>query len=726
MLQIAASALLALGSATQPLAEDLLDEKGLSAALEEIARSPRVRVEIIGETAGGRAIPMAIVARPDVLKRLDQHLERAAQLAGPVIDRNGLGPARRVDRDLDALLDGTALPVLFAGASWGNEASAVEGLVAAARTLATDESAGVQAALSGTIALIVPLMNPDGRAAALAEWAATPRSNGNSGIANGAGFLLNRDFVHATQPESQALVRTVLRYRPVIAVDLHEDVYNLGVRTPEVAFVEPFVPGFDVEEHPASRDAILGAGTAIAGRWAERGYRVLFDPDGDNRFAPMPARGEGINPVASSAGRLNLMASLHGVASFITESARTPGSQSWQDRVMQKSDAVLATLQAVSAEPARYARAVYQRRSDRLAEIGDRFVVIPEADAPAAGRARLIELLRLHDIEVYRVERPRPALVVPLAQPEGEMAQHLLAPVRSVLNRVPPALGLTALPSESLDPDSRSAYRAARLEVAAPPSVESRPVEGHIDPVVLYTGQGVAHHDWAEIAWILDRAGVGYREAGEAELAAALGGAGTLIVPNGSAAEIVTGWDDAATVRAGPWQPAEASAGIGQAGLDAIRTFVAGGGSYVGIGGGGAALAGERYLALSETSPVPAAVGLGPVILDVTEPGSRLLDGVSTGPDTLTAYFVAPPGGPAEGFAFQAGKGAVLRYGSAVAWPDEQAFVSTEPLSRNSGLAAVVHERHGQGEVVLFGIEPAFRGQWPSTARMVLNALRRK
>ncbi len=40
-----------------------------------------------------------------------------------------------------------------------------------------------------------------------------------------------------------------------------------------------------------------------------------------------------------------------------------------------------------------------------------------------------------------------------------------------------------------------------------------------------------------------------------------------------------------------------------------------------------------------------------------------------------------------------------------------------------AGKAYVIVERHGKGNVTLFAEHPYFRGVWPTTARLLLNAL---
>lgn len=615
----------------------------------------------------------------------------------------------------------------------------------------------------------------------------TPLSNGDSGAGNAYGFLLNRDFVHGTQPEARGVIETVMKWRPVAVVDEHEDMFNLGVRLPEVCFVEPFASGLDVEEHPLTRAAIVDLGGAVAARWRKLGFKVLHNEEGDNRFAPRPAPGKELNPLAGSAGRLNLMATLHGIPSFITESARTPGSQSWRDRVEQKASAVLATLAEVSARPERYAKAIHERHLAEAEVAGDRFVVIPEKEQPSDGLEELLGLLELHRVSVYRTASPYPAFVVPLGQAETRIARHLLLGERSNLNEAPPALGVRVVSSESLSATDRRAFREARNEPAvltrpAPPEVEAGtyaarptvrstalvnrllasggayvyrqsdrfhisggrgavgwearklgvplqpavPTPGPAQPplrlprTALYAGQGIPHFESGEIAWALEQGGFPYRRLETNDLS--LADADVLIVPNGSAAEIVNGWNPEASSRKAPWQVHEPAQGIGERGLESIRRFVEAGGTYVGLGGGGALLSGKDYLRIATVEMVPAAVGIGQVRLKVVQSDSPLLfdcprDGV------FPAFFAAPPGSPEGGYAFRRGEGAVAVYDGARELREELSFTSTEPLSAASGNAAIVHQRFGRGQVVLFGIAPAFRGQWKSSFRLLYNAM---
>jgi hypothetical protein len=157
---------------------------------------------------------------------------------------------------------------------------------------------------------------------------------------------------------------------------------------------------------------------------------------------------------------------------------------------------------------------------------------------------------------------------------------------------------------------------------------------------------------------------------------------------------------------------------------------VSSGGTYVGLGAGGALLAGKGFLGISAAESVPANVGLGLVQLRLVRPSSPLWFGYDP-EQPLTAFFFGPPGSsggwppgsPDGGFAFAATDAAVALYDGVDEFPDELSFITTEPLEASSGNAAIVQDRHGQGQIVLIGLAPTFRGEWKHTFRLLYNAL---
>ena len=207
-----------------------------------------------------------------------------------------------------------------------------------------------------------------------------------------------------------------------------------------------------------------------------------------------------------------------------------------------------------------------------------------------------------------------------------------------------------------------------------------------------------------------------------------------LVIPGGRAEEIVSGWSSTGIGRAPPWESAGRSRGIGPRGLAAIRDFVRRGGTYVGIGSGGGLLAGPGYLGLLDFEVVAHTLGVGRVFLRLPDPAHPLVRGILTdrsggarGRPTLVPamYYSEPfarlPGGPV----FRAGRGAtaVAVYSGADADPEASALIRPEVLDGAKGHAAILHGRVDRGQVTVFGIEPAFRGAWWSTARLLANAL---
>ncbi len=712
-------------SATQAPAAALLDSKGVVRAAEQLAKSDRVHVVTIGTSAGGRPIPMIIVTAPG--ESIEEWQRRARRISGPSVRFNTLIQHDVDGASVDELLSTTRLPLLFAGASWGHEASQVEGLIAAANHFATDRSPQTDALLHRVVLLIVPLMNPDGRDRAIAEWMHTPLSNGDAAVANQNGFMLNRDFIHQTQPESRAILAVTRDWRPVVGIDLHEDVNRLGVAMPDVAFVPPYMRGFDVEEEPAMRKAIVRVGDAIAARWRAAGYTIVHDPDGDRRWVPMPPRGSGeLNPVAGSSGRLDFLWNIHSIVGLITESARTPGTQRWEDRVAQKKLAVLATAEAVAADAKFFASTIYGNRAAAAPSDGNDFVAIAHAQQPGADRAELVRLLREHDVLVYRAAN-QPYDVVPLAQPEAPFIRHALLAERSKLNDLPAALGVRVQRSSELPRSTKDALSTAALTLydRAPQTWPRRPEAASTDRrprVAVYSGQGIDPAAAGELTFVLKMAGLSAIELSADDVRrGSFRNATVVIVGDGAAKEIVDGWDLTVATRRAPWQPAEASRGIGREGENALAAYVRAGGRLITIGRS----AGIAIPSLVAGTLLAVRPGIGEVRLEMTAVGRPLFAGVPRDGDIAHAFLSAPPGGTDGGYLLTASTpGHVLAwYAGADDRPDEQSFADVTPLARSSNHAAIIAADVGAGRLVAFGFSPVFRAQWRATFPLLFNAI---
>ncbi|HTK29870.1 MAG TPA: M14 family zinc carboxypeptidase [Vicinamibacterales bacterium] len=701
--------------ATQAPASRLLDSAGVASAAARLAANPRVTVSDIGRSAGGRPIVLIAITAPG--GSLDDWKRRARRLAGPEVHYSTLADRTADETPLAEALEGVRLPVLLAGASWGHEAAQVEGLLAAAEHLASDQSADTLRLLSRVVVLIVPLMNPDGRDRAIAEWQRTPLSNGDSGVGNDNGFMLNRDFVHQTQPETAALLDLVRDWRPVIGIDEHEDVNRLGLAVPEVAFVPPYMPGFDVEEEPGMRRAIVAVGGAIADRWRQAGYQVVHDPEGDRRWVPLPPRGSGeINPVAGSSGRLDFLFNIHSVVGLITESARTPGTQTWNARVEQKTLAAFAAAETAAARSEFLAETIRARRS---AVAGDpsAFVAIPHAQPPGADRTELLRLLRAHDVLVYRAGG-LPYDVIPLAQPEAPFVRHAVLAERSKLNDLPAALGVAIVRGDALDSDTRRQVTTAPLDLY-PRTAPAWPRAASPARVAVYTGQGIDRAASGEVLFVLRQAGVACDTIDEAGVRAGrFNNASAVVFGDGAAREIVGGWDQSVATRKTPWQPAAPSRGIGPEGVQALAAFARSGGRVVTIGRSGGLVA-PAFIDLRLPPILP---GIGEVRLEITAAGRTFF---GARPADSRAFLSAPPGGSDGGYLLEAGPRAEVLawYAGADDRPAEQSFADTRPLLRPARHAAIAAAALGRGRIVVFGFSPVFRAQWRRTFPLLFAAV---
>jgi hypothetical protein len=166
--------------------------------LREIeVNSNRVKVEVIGQSAGGRNLFLVTLSAPEAMGRLGQY---------QAIRQTMLKDPEKAQRMIDKFGD-FKVPVFINGSIHGNENPGVDAAIRLIETLAYEDTPEVQAILDSAIVLINVVQNPDGRVM-------YTRRNAN-------GFDLNRDFITQSQPETQATVKILTEWNPMITLDLH-------------------------------------------------------------------------------------------------------------------------------------------------------------------------------------------------------------------------------------------------------------------------------------------------------------------------------------------------------------------------------------------------------------------------------------------------------------------------------------------------------------------------
>ncbi len=172
--------------------------------------SNRVRVDVIGQSAGGRNLFLVTLAAPEALGRLGQY---------QAIRQTMLKDPAKAQEMIDQFGD-FKVPVFVNGSIHGGEVTGVDAIMRLIEKLAYDNSQEVQDILQNEILLFNVVQNPDGRV------------SGQRGNANG--IDVNRDFITQSQPETRATVKVFTEWNPMIVLDLH------GFTTPML--LEPCTP----------------------------------------------------------------------------------------------------------------------------------------------------------------------------------------------------------------------------------------------------------------------------------------------------------------------------------------------------------------------------------------------------------------------------------------------------------------------------------------------------
>jgi hypothetical protein len=179
--------------------------------LREIEKnSNRVKVDVIGQSAGGRDLYLVTLSDPQAMGRLGRY---------QAIRNTMLKDPEKAQEMIEKFGD-FKVPVFINGSIHGGEYPGVDAAIRLIETLAYEDTPEVQNILKNVILLVNVVQNPDGRVAGT-------RRNAN-------GFDINRDFIAQTQPESKITVKILTDWNPMVTLDLH------GFVTPML--IEPCTP----------------------------------------------------------------------------------------------------------------------------------------------------------------------------------------------------------------------------------------------------------------------------------------------------------------------------------------------------------------------------------------------------------------------------------------------------------------------------------------------------
>lgn len=375
----------ALGERFTPYAGVQQYARALAAAAPD-----RVRYQPYGQTYEGRELFQLVIARPDVMQRLDAVLAANAELTRP-----GTTPARAAQ-----VAASNPAVVYFSYGVHGNESSSSEAALWTAYDLARG-APGVRGVLDSVVVIIDPVVNPDGRDRYVNWYRSVRGARPNpdpqarehrepwpGGRFNHYLFDLNRDWSWATQRETRQRLATWWRWNPQVHVDFHEMGYNSSYFFfPATAPINPIYPQYVLQWGRRF-------GQANAQAFDRQGWSYYTGEEFDLFY---PGYGDSWPSLTGAIGMTYEQAG-HGAAGQAVE--RTDGDTlTLRERAMHHWTSGEATLRAAMAGKTQlltdYASAA------RTAGLGEQdFLLVPGTD-PTRVQA-LVNHLRMQGVEVER------------------------------------------------------------------------------------------------------------------------------------------------------------------------------------------------------------------------------------------------------------------------------------------------------------------------------------
>jgi hypothetical protein len=416
----------------------LADYRQIRSYFDALAKaSPRVEVEVLGETTLGEPMFMAVVSSAANLAG-KAHLQ---EIARRIADPRGL-----TDAEAAALVREGKVFLLITCNIHSTEIGASQMAMEWARALATAEDTETLRRLDNVVLLLVPSLNPDGQIMET-EWYRKNLGTRYEGSRmpwlyhHYVGHDNNRDWYMLTQKETQALTRAVYHeWLPQIWLDEHQ----MGATGPRI-FVPPYAEPVDADINPLVwRDVnLIGATMAFRLEQAKKKgviYGYSFDaywPGGTKNTAwwknisglltevasARMATPVEVEPTELSGGRKGLIE--YGPQTNFPNP--WPGG-TWRLRDIMDYERIVsdAILETCAERRQDFLENALTRARDAIATFApDAAYRIPAAQRDPASAVRLAALMVEHGVEVRRA--PNGDAYIPLAQPYGRFVHEMLS-----------------------------------------------------------------------------------------------------------------------------------------------------------------------------------------------------------------------------------------------------------------------------------------------------------
>ncbi|MFL5562206.1 MAG: M14 family zinc carboxypeptidase [Gemmatimonadaceae bacterium] len=408
-------------------------------AIADAARD-RVRVEEIGTSYERRTMRLYLVSSPENIARLDDIRKDLDRLADP----RGVS-----SRELDAIAARTPAVVMINESVHGNESPGFEAAMQTLYQLAASEEPATVEMLKNTLVVLNPSTNPDGHERftvwynSIGVGTPDPFSMEKDepwsiyGRYNHYRFDMNRDVMTTTQREPQALVRAMLRWHPMVAIDQHGQVSTY--------FFPPTAAQLNQNFSKSFADWMEIYGKANAAAFDKHGWmyysRDIFDFFGPFYWDSWP----------SLTGAIGMTYETDGGGWKGILYRRDDGSiVSFRDGIAKHFTTALTTIETTAGRHAERVRDYLAFRQSAIADgrtgTMKRIVLVPGRDPGRA--AELVATLLRSGIEVRRTKGAftssaahayaddatgtrrfdSGAYIIDLAQPQGRAAKAVLEP----------------------------------------------------------------------------------------------------------------------------------------------------------------------------------------------------------------------------------------------------------------------------------------------------------
>jgi hypothetical protein len=430
------------------LGEDrkLADWVQLTAYYKKLStESNRIRYEELGKTTEGRPFIAVTISAPENLAHLDHYLDIQRRLADPRI--TSPEEAKKL------IAEGKTIVAVTANIH-STEIASSQSVALFTYKLATENDPRTLSILHNVIIVLVPSQNPDGEQLVVdwyKKYVGTPYEGAQPVVIwhHYTGHDDNRDWATFTQVETQLTTEKVLnRWHPQILYDMHQQ----GADAARI-YVPPFVDPFDKNIDPLIISSINALGTNTALEIAQTGKTGVLSYGVYDFWSPLrdyislhnglrilteSASANIASPITVPFDRLGRGIGYDSkVATWNFPNPWKGGVWRLGDIVDYQKDAFFSIMADAATFRERYLTNFYtigQNAVNRA--FGQPYAwVIPAEQTDPVVTARLINTLRIADVEVQRATAPFTAngqqfaagsYIVPLGQPFGAFAKSVL------------------------------------------------------------------------------------------------------------------------------------------------------------------------------------------------------------------------------------------------------------------------------------------------------------